>query len=314
MLTRQDAVVSHRHEAELPSSAPGRPSLGVVIVSYNCRELLSGCLTSLPAGADGLSYETIVVDNDSSDGTYVWLQDVHPEVRAIRNSTNLGFARACNQGIEAARSDYVLLLNPDTTVHPGAIQKTHEYMVKNPRLAASGCKILRPDGSLDLSCKRSFPSPWDALCRMVGLSKLFPRSAVFARYDARYLDENERQEVPLIDGCYMMIRRNALEDVGLLDERFFMYAEEMDWCWRARRRGWSIGYDPSGSIVHVKGEITRHYPFRMVYHFHRSMALYCAKRYGRWNPLLLVIYPGIALRLVALTVQNLLRKQRRVSG
>ncbi len=187
-------------------------------------------------------------------------------------------------------------------------------MEKQPHLAAGGCKILRPDGSIDLSGKRGFPSPWDALCRMTGLSRVFPESRIFARYDARYLDEDVTQEVPLIDGCYMMMRRRAIDDIGLLDERFFMFAEEMDWCRWAHLRGWSIGYDPSGTIVHVKGEITRHAPFRMLYHLHRSMALYCRKHYSPWNPLLPLIHVGIGARFLLLSLQNFLRRERRVSG
>ncbi|MBN2564510.1 MAG: glycosyltransferase family 2 protein [Candidatus Eisenbacteria bacterium] len=300
--------------AELQIQDHLEATLSVIVVSYNCLSLLGECLSSIPAGTGDLDHEVIVVDNASSDGTCVWLRDTHPEVRAIQNATNRGFARACNQGIAEARGEYVLLLNPDTTVDAGTIRKTHDYMLRNPWAAACGCRVLRLDGSLDLSCKRDFPSPWDAFCRMTGLSRLFPGSTVFAGYDARYLDENVMQQVPLIDGCYMMMRRSALSDIGLLDERFFMYAEEMDWCRRAHKRAWSIGYDPSGSIIHNKGEITRKSPFRMLYHFHRSMALYCAKHYCKWNPVLLLVYPGIVARFLALTAVNLIRRDRRVSG
>ncbi len=289
------------------------PTLSVVIVSYDCLALLQKCLASIRTGARSMTYEVIVVDNASGDGTREWISRSSPETRFFANSTNLGFAKGCNLGIRESRGDYVLLLNPDTLVAGGTFLSTWEYMQSSPRLAACGCKILRPDGSMDLSCKRNFPSPWDALCRMLGLSKFFPQSTLFARYDARQLDENCRQEVPLIDGCYMMIRREAVDDIGLFDERFFMYAEEMDWCRRAHLRGWSIGYDPSGTIVHVKGEITRRSPFRMLYHFHRSMALYCRKHYRPWNPVLLAVYPAIALRLVVLVVLNLLKTNRRVS-
>jgi GT2 family glycosyltransferase len=290
------------------------PCLSVAIVSYNCRPLLAECLSSLPSGSGGLSYEVVVVDNNSADDTVGWLRRAHPDVRLIENDVNRGFASACNQGITASEGDYVLLLNPDTTVAEGTLARTHRYLEDDPKLAAAGCKILRPDGSIDLSGKRNFPTPWDAICRMTGLSRLFPNSKALARYDALYLDENRAQAVPLIDGCYMMIRRGALDDVGLLDERFFMYAEEMDWCRRAHERGWSIGYDPSGTIVHLKGEITRHSTFRMLYHFHRSMALYCSKHYRWWNPVLLAVYPGIALRFVLLVLKNLVTRDRRVSG
>ncbi len=309
-----DTLRTAQHREQLEASPPRPPCLSVVIVSYNCRSLLGECLSSLPSGSGGLSCEVVVVDNSSADDTVGWLRRSHPDVNIIENRANHGFAKACNQGIRASASEYVLLLNPDTTVAEGTLTKTLRYMKANPRLAAAGCKILRPDGSIDLSGKRNFPTPWDAICRMTGLSRLFPQSRALARYDAIYLDEGRAQEVPLIDGCYMMIRRSAIDDIGLFDERFFMYAEEMDWCRRAHERGWSIGYDPSGTIVHAKGEITRHSTFRMLYHFHRSMALYCSKHYRWWNPVLLVVYPGIALRFVLLTLKNLARADRRVSG
>jgi GT2 family glycosyltransferase len=290
------------------------PRLTIVIVSYNCRSVLEECLESLPRGAGALTYETVVVDNDSRDGTAAWLAETRPDVAVIKNTGNAGFARACNQGAACSRAEYVLFLNPDTVAGDGVFEKTLDYMASTTDLAACGCKVLRPDGTLDLSCKRNFPSAWDALCRMGGLSRLFPRSRIFARYDARYVDEEQRQEVALIDGCYMMVRRYALQDIGPFDERFFMYAEEMDWCRRAWARGWSIGYDPTGTIVHLKGETTRRSPFRMLYHFHRSMALYCAKHYRPWNPILLVVYPGIVLRLAALTFRNLMAMDKRVSA
>ena len=131
---------------------------------------------------------------------------------------------------------------------------------------------------------------------------------------ALYLDENERQEVPLIDACFMLMRRTAIEEIGPLDERFFMYAEEMDWCRRAHEKGWTIGYDPTGVTVHVKGEITRRHTFRMLYHFHRSMALYYLKHTSRWNPGSVPVLIGIACRYLALTVLNLARRERRISG
>lgn len=288
--------------------------LSVVIVSYNCLGQLQQCLESVPNGAGSLQYEVIVVDNNSADGTSEWLRSALPQVRVISNKTNRGFARACNQGICEAHGRYVLLLNPDTIANDGALSSTYDFLENTPNLAAAGCKVLRPDGSLDPSCKRDFPSPWDAFCRMVGLSKLFPRKQLFARYDACDIDQNKRQEVPLIDGCYMMIRRSALDDIGLFDERFFMYAEEMDWCKRAHMRGWAIGYDPSGTIVHVKGEITRHRPFRMLYHFHLSMALYYGKYHHPWGAMSLIVYPGILLRFALLTLWNVFRAERRVSG
>lgn len=291
-----------------------KPEVSIVIVSYNSLPHLRACIESIPGGAGSLPYEVIIVDNNSSDGTPDVIRNEAPSVNLIANTENLGFAKGCNIGIKAARGRYILLLNPDTVVGSNALERTHEYLEDNPDLAAAGCKLLRPDGSLDPSCKRELPSPWDAFCRMVGLSKLFPRSRIFARYDAAYLDVDKRQRLPLIDGCYMMMRSEALKDIGLFDERFFIYGEDVDWCRRAHSGGWSIGYDPTGTVVHMKGETTRHYTFRMLYHFHRSMTLYYWKHSRRWDPVQLIVYPGIALRLAALVIWNLFRRERRVSG
>jgi len=295
-------------------SSLNQPALSVVIVSYNCLGPLRDCLASFPAADYSPDFEIIVVDNNSEDGTPELVPKDYPEVRLVCNSTNRGFAAGCNQGILVSEGKYVLLLNPDTVVRERALRLTYEYMEHNPRVAAASCRVLRPDGSLDPSCKRDFPTPWNAVCRVAGLSRLFPRSRVFARYDTGYLNENTTQEVPLIDGCYMMIRRAAIDDIGLFDEQFFMYWEETDWCRRAHQRGWSIGYDPSGTIIHTKGETTRHYTFRMLYHFHRSFALYYRKHLGLWNPLFLMTYPLIWIRLAALCGWNLMRRDRRVSG
>ena len=296
-----------------PGDADAPPELSVIVVSYDCRELLEACLASLPRGAAGLSYEVIAVDNASRDGTAEWLARI-PRVRTVCNKHNLGFASASNQGLRESRGRYLLLLNPDTRVGDSALRRTRDYLESEPGLAAASCRVERPDGSLDPSCKREFPTAWDAFSRFSGLSRAFPRSRWFARYDARHLPDDVRQVVPLIDGCFMMIRRSALRDIGLLDERFFMYAEEMDWCRRATERGWRIGYDPSGTVVHLKGEITRRHTFRMLYHFHRSMALYCWKYRRRWDPTIAIVLPGIAGRFLLLVARNAFRRDRRVSG
>ncbi len=305
---------SPRDDCDAVPGIPAAPELSIVIVSYNCRTLLRDCLTSIPQAAGGLSHEIILIDNNSEDGTPALIQKQFPHVRLVRNPANRGFARATNQGLIMSTGQYILLLNPDAIPGGRACQRTHEYMEGHPGLAAATCKVVRPDGRLDPSCKRRFPSVWDAFARMSGLSRLFPKSRVFARYDTYYLDEDTRQEVPLIDACYMMIRRAALEDIGLFDERFFMFAEEMDWCKRAHDRDWSIGYDPAGTTTHIKGEVTRHLPFRMLYQFHRSMALYYLKYHRWWNPMNILVLLGIVCRWLTLMSVNVLRKERRVSG
>ncbi|MGD9546414.1 MAG: glycosyltransferase family 2 protein [Candidatus Krumholzibacteriia bacterium] len=289
------------------------PGISIVIVTYRSRAFLPACLDAIPAAASPLTAEIIIVDNACPEGTADWVRRTHPRVLLIANTHNRGFAAAGNQGMAAARGRFILLLNPDTVPRPGAMAATADYLAAHPGTAAASCKVVRPDGRLDPSCKRNFPGLWDAAVRFAGLSRLFPRSRLFARYDARYLDEDRAQEVPLIDGCYMMIRREALERIGPLDERFFMYAEEMDWCRRAHQAGWSIGYDPSGTTVHIKGASTRTRPLGMLFHFHRSMGLYYWK-HGKWRvPGMALVLPGLLLRYTLLAALNLARRNPRVS-
>ncbi len=289
------------------------PELSIVIVTFGAMAYLPACLDALGPAAAGLSHEVIIIDNASPDGTAGWVGRSHPGITLIANPANRGFAAATNQGIARARGATILLLNPDTVPGPGALAATADFLAAHPGMAAASCRVVRPDGRLDPSCKRNFPGLWDAAVRFAGLSRLFPRSRLFARYDARFLPEDQAQEVPLIDGCYMMIRREALADVGPLDERFFMYAEEMDWCRRAHDAGWSIGYDPAGTTVHLKGASTRTRPLGMLFHFHRSMGLYYWK-HGTWRiPGMALVLPGLVLRFTLLAALNLARRNPRVS-
>ncbi len=310
----QGSAAGHSGRQPGPDSAHSVPDLSIIIVSFNSAKFLPACLRSIAAGAGGLSYEVILVDNSSSDGTVAWVAMSMLGVRVIANTLNEGFARACNSGLQIARGHFLLLLNPDTVLDALALEHTANYLRKRSKIAAASCKVVMPDGRIDRSCKREFPNLWDAFTRFTGLSRVWPQSRLWARYDAAYLDDDLAQEVPLIDGCFMMIRREALDDFGFLDERFFMYAEEMDWCRRAHNAGWSIGYEPAGRVVHIKGATTQHHTFRMLYHFHRSMALYYWK-HSRWRWMgTLVVIPGLLLRFTALMILNACRKNRHVSG
>lgn len=302
------------HAAASPLPASKIPDVSIVIVSHNSLDFLPACIAAIAHGAGNLTHEIIVVDNASSDDTLAWLARYAPGGQVLANSTNRGFACATNQGIRVARGGFILLLNPDTVVGERSIEHTVIYLRRHDHVAAASCKVMLPGNRLDPSCKREFPGLWDAFARFSGLSRLFPRSHLFARYDARYLGDDTAQEVPLIDGCFMLMRRAAVEDIGLLDERFFMYAEEMDWCRRAHLRNWSIGYEPAGVTLHYKGASTRRCTFRMLFHFHRSMGAYYWK-HGSWRvPGMALVVPGLVLRYAALVVLNACRRHPRVSG
>ncbi|MBI4504349.1 MAG: glycosyltransferase family 2 protein, partial [Chloroflexi bacterium] len=221
------------------------PDLSVVVVTYNVRDLLEACLASFCASAGPLTVEVCVVDNASIDGSADLVRARFPQAALIGCATNRGYAYANNLALRQARGRHVLLLNPDTVLPPKALRTLVGILDGDPTLGAVGPKLVRPDGSLDLACRRSFPTPEIALYRMLGLSHRFPRSRRFARYNLTYLDPDQPAEVDAVVGACMAIRGAALRQVGLLDERFFMYGEDLDLAYRLKQAGWRVRYDPS---------------------------------------------------------------------
>jgi len=257
------------------------PVLSVVVVSYNCREPLLACLDSLRTSVQDAPYEVHVVDNASGDGTPYAVREHHPWVRLTVNPENLGFARANNLALRMAldRSgvSFLLLLNPDTLVFDHVFDRSMAYLAAHPRAGMVGCRLVTADGSLDLACRRSFPSAWDGFCRASGLSRLFPRSRLLSRYNLTYLDASKPARVDAVNGAYMMVTRQALARVGLLDEEYFMYMEDLDWCWRFAKAGFEVHYDPGCTVVHLKGASSRSRSGSMIRAFFDSMELFCVK-------------------------------------
>ncbi|GIM45657.1 glycosyl transferase [Collibacillus ludicampi] len=285
--------------------------LSIIIVSYNTKDLLIQTLDSVFRYSEGVSIEVIVVDNASIDGSPSAVESLYPEVRLIRNSTNYGFAYANNQAIREASGRYILLLNSDTIVSEDTFRTMVHFMDSHPRIGASGCKVIKPDGNLDLACRRSFPTPLNSLYQALKLSKLFPKSRRFASYNLTYLDEDETYPVDCLVGAFMMVRREAIEQVGLLDERFFMYGEDIDWCYRIKQAGWEIWYYPKTTIIHYKGASSRKKKVRIIYEFHRAMYLYYKKHHAGSKFFLFnwLIYSGIAIRYLLSLFVNLFKKR-----
>jgi GT2 family glycosyltransferase len=226
--------------------------LSVIVVNYNTCRLLSECLNSLFAETQGIECEVIVVDNGSSDGSREMLQRDFRQVTSILNTENRGFAAANNQALRIARGEYFLLLNSDTKVLDGAIVKTHAFLEKHPEASIIGCKLLNPDGTLQRSC-RSFPSVWNLFVESFFLYKVLSRTELFGSYYMTFFDHNTVRSVDVVMGAFMMIRREVCEKVGLLDESYFMYTEETDFCYRARQSGFATYFFPSAEIVHYGG-------------------------------------------------------------
>ncbi len=266
--------------------------VGIVIVNYNTRDLLRRCLETVFAST-GVQFSVCVVDNASSDGSVAMVAEEFPTVHLISNAENLGYPVANNQGLrllgfgndQQGQASYALLLNPDTEVPPDALKKAVAFLDAHPNVGILGPKLVRPDDSLDLACRRSFPSPEVSFYRLMGLSRLFPRSRRFGRYNLTYLDPDEAAEVDSVVGAFMMVRDDAIADVGLLDETFFMYGEDLDWAFRIKRAGWSVWYYPEITVLHVKRAASRN-SARAQVEFWRAMDIFYRKHYAaqtsRW--------------------------------
>lgn len=248
------------------------------------------------------SYDIYVVDNASSDGSFELLQKTffkeskNGKIKFIQNSENGGFAQANNLAIKRTSSDFVLLLNSDTVVVGDCLEKSLNYMQDHCDTGILGCKVLLPDGTLDKACRRSFPKFSVSFYRMTGLSKLFPKSERFGMYNLTYLDENETYEVDCVMGAFMLLKNSAIDEVGLLDEKFFMYGEDIDWCYRFKSVGWKIIYYSEAEIIHYKGSSnSKKQNKRMIHEFYRAMYIFYNKHYKEDYPWIttLATYMGI---------------------
>ncbi|MEX1139046.1 MAG: glycosyltransferase [Bacteroidota bacterium] len=267
--------------------------LSVIIVNYNVREFLHHALTSLRKSMKGIGGEIIVVDNASDDGSVEMVRKWFPDIQLIVNKSNLGFAKANNQALRHARGRVLLLLNPDTVVQEDTIRVMLKFFEENPDAGIAGCKILNPDGTLQLPCRRSFPTAWVAFTKISGLSALFPGSRLFGRYNLTFLSPEETYEVDAVSGSFMMISREAYEDVGGLDEAFFMYGEDLDWCYRVEQAGWKNFYVHNTQIIHYKGESTRRSNIDEIRTFYDAMHLFVQKHLRGSKPLTVTLQCGI---------------------
>ena len=290
----------HTETTTVPTTA--RPRLSVIVVSFNCRDLLAACLDSLGRERRLISLEVIVIDNGSTDGTSDMVASRYAWVRFIDAGENIGFSKANNLGLAAASGEYILLLNPDTVVPERALLDATAALEARPTIGMLGCKLVRPDGTLDHAGKRGFPTPTSALYHFVGLSRLRPRSPRFAQYTAGHVDPHEEAIVDAVNGAFMLVRREALADVGGLDDDFWLYMEDLDWCYRFARAGWPVLYWPSVSVVHVKaGSSGQRRSWKANHAFHRGMWLFFRKHYAHESSRVTAaaVWSGIWLKLLA---------------
>lgn len=280
--------------------------ISVITVAYECRELIGPMLGSLERAARSKTFEVIVVDNASSDGVVAMLRSEWPSAAVIEMGENAGFAKANNRGIAAARGRYLMLLNPDTVAHEGALESLASFLDSEPRAAVAAPRLLYPD-LRDQGTARSFPTAAAALFgRRSFLTKVFPRN----RWSRRYLVGRERSdvapfEVDWVSGAAMMVRREAIDRVGGLDEKFFMHWEDADWCHRMKDAGFGVFCVPASRIVHHEGGSRRGWPPRQLRAFHAGAYRYYAKHHAPqwWNPLRYIAGAGLGLRAALLIVR-----------
>jgi len=268
--------------------------LGIIIVNWNTCDYLRRCLQTVYASEGDFTYTVVVVDNASSDNSVKMVRDEFPQAELIASDENLGFPKGNNVGLRwlgyrgandvgADAPRYALLLNPDTEVPPSALYEMVRFMDSRPDVGAAGPKLVLEDGSLDKACRRGFPTPAVSFYHFSGLSKLFPQNERFGRYNMSFADPEEELEVDSVVGAYMQVRKDAIERVGLLDEIFFMYGEDLDWAFRIKEAGWKVWYYPEVTVKHIKRAASRKSP-KAQFEFWRAMLIFYRKHFRRTTP------------------------------
>ena len=274
--------------------------VSIVIVSYNVRSLLTKCIDSVRIALEGISGEIVVVDNCSKDDTVEYLRNHYPDIKLIANQDNVGFAKANNQAIRESSSEYVLLLNPDTVVYEPTIRGCIDFLDAHPKAGGAGVRMLTREGFPAPESRRAIPTPLVAMLKMLGFTR---------RYYMSNLPWDQPSQIEVISGAYCMLRRKALDQVGLLDEDFFMYGEDIDLSYRLIKGGWQNWYLPY-DIIHYKGESTLKTSFRYVHVFYQAMLIFFRKHYGHLSfffslPIQVAIYFRALLALIQIQSSRL---------
>ncbi len=305
--TRNDASIRERPEERLTDV-----KITICIVTYHSRDLLRDCLNSLYEGTS-LDPEIIVVDNGSGDGVGEMLAAYFPQVHFIENTHNLGYTRPMNQALKAGHGSYLLQLNPDTLILPEAIDQLVDFLETHPSVGICGPKVLNRDYTLQKPCRRGESRPWAVISYFTGLATIFPKSKLFGEYLMSYKDPDETHPVAGVAGSCMLIRREVIKQIGYLDERFFAYQEDADFCFRARQAGWQVYYMPKAQIIHY-GSMggSRVEPIRSIIEWHKSYYRYYRKNLAKDYFFLFngLYYGAMLFKLIVTLLQNLIRKEK----
>jgi len=296
--------------------------LSIIIVSYKCKDKLRTTLKAVYASQTKFSWEVIIIDNNSQDGTVEMMQQeflTRPQFTGqttfVANRQNVGFPKGNNQGIALAKGKYTLFLNPDTAVAPETLQIMMDFMKSRPQVGIATCKLVKANGELDLACRRSFPDPAVAFYRLSGLSKIFKKSKKFAAYNLTHKDVNEQTEIDSCSGAFVFMSSECRNAVKGMDEDYFMYGEDVDLCYRAKQAGFKIWYYPKTTTVHYRGQSSRKAPQRALYAFHDAMWIFYKKHlYHKYNRLFsALVYVGIWARYYQKLLFNVFRREKFVS-
>jgi len=282
--------------------------LSIVIVNYQTFDLTKNTINSIFKYSYPFSYEVIVVDNASNDDSLEKLQDYFKDkVKFIASDENKGFAHGNNQALRQVSSDYVLLLNSDTIVWENTLENIHAYMEKHRDVGACGCRVLLEDGELDKACKRTFPNVKNSFFRLFHI----PTNSSDDNYNLTNLPDDEVYEIDCLTGAFMFIRKNALDDAGLLDEAFFMYGEDIDLCYRIKNSDWKIVYYGKSCITHLKGASSKKQKSKLIYEFYRAMYIYYKKHHAKESSVIVnvIVYFGILVLCVLKLFLNLFKKK-----
>ena len=272
--------------------------ISIVIVNYNVKDFLFQCLKSIENSKTDLKIETIVVDNNSNDGSIEFLKPNFPGVKFFALKENIGFGKANNLGFDNADAKYILILNPDTLLNENTLQVMYNFMEQHSEVGIAGCKVLNGDGTFQFACRRGFPTPWNAFCKLFGLNKFFPKSKLFASYNQTYRNVDETYYIDAVIGAFMFTRKDLIDKLNGFDKDFFMYGEDIDLCLRAFKAGSKTAYVHTTNIIHYKGESTKRSSINEVKHFYEAMSIYAKKHYSKSGLYLFSLKAGIALRFV----------------
>jgi GT2 family glycosyltransferase len=273
--------------------------LSVIIVNYNVKYFLEQCLQSVIVASKNIESEIFVVDNNSVDGSVQMLNNNFPDINVIANKENVGFSKANNQAIKSAKGEYILLLNPDTIVEPDTFEKCIDYMDKHPDTGGLGVKMIDGKGKFLPESKRGFPTPMVAFYKIFGLSALFPKSKRIGKYHLGYLSEDDINNVEVLAGAFMLIRKTVIDKIGLLDEDYFMYGEDIDYSYRIIKAGFKNVYFPKTRIIHYKGESTKKSSINYVFMFYKAMIIFAQKHFSQKNARLFSVLINLAIYLRA---------------